>query len=390
MSCKIRQCWNLKYKALFKSPIFLATILVSSTLSGLVFGVPCLKERWGPRIEYLDDYQPVDPEKTEFVFGGGGYLNERWECHRLIYTSWSAKRFRVVIESFPEQLQVLDGNETVEFAPYVLQEGNLPEERCIWLGFTVVMPNQTGTYEVDLSITLYGWLFSKEYEWRYELAAEAFAHKTSLEECFSLTTNKETYRQDDIMTITIENISNETIWFTDGAYNIFFERFTGVDWEFHTAPVAIAVMTPLEAGETAQLTWPLDAPGQEFPAGRYRVGTHGVYAEFEVLEAEVEQAELERIIIEFLKTTDVADSLRENTVEILEVYDHKLGGKVVVVNYTTINAVHPYFMCEAIEHHTAVITLDEKLEVVSAFCVWGSFHNGKIWDLVNERWINGM
>lgn len=97
-------------------------------------------------------------------------------------------------------------------------------------------------------------------------------------------------------------------------------------------------------------------------------------------------ADLESIVIEFLKTTDVANG-SILSMEILEVYDHELGGKIAVVNYTTANAVHPHFMCEAIEHHTAVITLSKKKQVVSAFCVWGSFHDCKIWDLPNHRWI---
>lgn len=108
----------------------------------------------------------------------------------------------------------------------------------------------------------------------------------------------------------------------------------------------------------------------------------------DVKEVEPRMDVLEAIMIEFLKTTDVADSGWDGTVEITEVYDHKLGGKVIVVNYTTMNAVHPHFMCEAIEHHTAVITLNEEGEVMSAFCVWGSFHGpDKIWDLINQRWI---
>ncbi len=96
---------------------------------------------------------------------------------------------------------------------------------------------------------------------------------------------------------------------------------------------------------------------------------------------------LKELVIGFLKTTDVSDGEWNGTVEIKEVYDHKLGGKVIVVKYTSWNAVHPHFMCEAIEHHTAVVTLNEKGQVVSAFCVWGSFHDGEIWDLVNQRWI---
>jgi len=153
-------------------------ILAVSAVSGLALGGLYLKERWEPRIEYLDNYLPVDPDKTEFVFGGGGYLNEGCELHCMIYTSWSAKRFRITIENFSEELQVLDENKTVEVVPYVLQEGNLPEERCISLGFTVVMPNQTGTYEVNLSVRLYGWLlFSREYRWKYILTADIFVPK---------------------------------------------------------------------------------------------------------------------------------------------------------------------------------------------------------------------
>lgn len=109
------------------------------------------------------------------------------------------------------------------------------------------------------------------------------------------------------------------------------------------------------------------------------------YVDVEKVEPSV--TKLENVVTEFLKTTDVSKSLCDDTVEIKEVYDHNLGGKVIVVKYTTANTGHPHFMCEAIEHHTAVITLNEKWEVVSAFCVWGNFHDDKIWDLINQRWI---
>jgi len=97
-----------------------------------------------------------------------------------------------------------------------------------------------------------------------------------------ITLDKETYYQGDIMTITVENISNETVWFTGTAYNLFFERFNGTNWQFHTSIVEGAAMTPLEPRETGQIKWKLDVPLQPFPAGHYRVGTKGVYAEFDV------------------------------------------------------------------------------------------------------------
>jgi hypothetical protein len=369
-----------------KLPIlFLTAIIGVSVVSGLVLGVSFLKERWEPRIESIDN-SPVDLDRTEFRFGGGGYPNERCEYNYLVYTSWSAYNFEVVVESFSEELLVLDGDKRVEAVSHVLQEGKLPDERCIWLSFTVVMPNQTGNYELDLCIKLFGLFFSREYRWMYTFRVESFIFKPPTEADLIVTLNKEIYLRGETMNITIKNISNETVWFTDTACNLFFERFNGVDWEFHTAIIGGLMMAPLEPGETADYTWKLGVPLQPFPPGRYRVGTHGVYAQFEV--REVGDAELETIVTGFLKTTDVADTLWEDTVRIIEIYDNELGGKVVVVNYTTMNAVHPHFMCEAIEHHTAVITLNEKGRVISAFCIWGSFHGpDKIWDLVNQRWV---
>lgn len=266
--------------------LFLTAILGVSAVSGLVLGVSFLKERWEPRIEFIDNL-PVDPDKTEFRFGGGGYLNERCGYHYLVCTSWSAYKFLVIIESFSEELKVSDGEKRVGAAPYVLQEGKLPDERCIWLSFAVIMPNQTGTYELELSIRVFGLLFSREYKWKYVLTADIFVPKPLPEECLSITIDKETYYQGDITTITIENVSNETQCFGNAAYDVYFERFNGEYWEFYDAVPGAEVITYLEPGQTGQVTWELgghtDCP---FPAGRYRVGTHGVYAEFEVMEGQ--------------------------------------------------------------------------------------------------------
>jgi len=337
-----------------KLPIFFLTaILGASVLGGLVLGGSLLKERWEPRITYVDAL-PVDPGKTEFRLGGGGYVNERCEYYYLIYASWGARRFRVVIERFSGGLRVLDGDQRVEATPYLLQEGNLPEERCIWLSFGVVMPNETGTHELELSIRLSGWLFSKEYRWIYTFKVEPFVPKPPPEACLTVTLDKETYRQGEIMNITIENVSNETQWFGNAAYDVCFERFNGECGEFYDSVPGAEVITCLKPGETGQVTWKLGGhTDRPFPPGQYRVGVHGVYAEFEVVEDRLGEADLEAIIIEFLKTTDVPNGGWDGTVEIGEIYDHKPGGKVVVVNYTTVNGGHPGFFLEAIEHHTA-------------------------------------
>lgn len=107
-----------------------------------------------------------------------------------------------------------------------------------------------------------------------------------------------------------------------------------------------------------------------------------------VAQGELSEVEMRDIVTKFLKNTDVSDYLDENSVEIREAYDHQLGGKVLVVDYTTWSGGHPHFMLEALESHTAIITLNTDRKIVSAFCFHGSFHvQGKIWDLINQRWI---
>lgn len=278
-------------RSVAKLPIpFLIIILGASVMSGLLLGGSFLKERWEPRIEYLDNYLPVDPDKTEFVLGGGGYLNEKCECRHMIYTSWSAKRFRVTIESLSEELQVLDGNKTVEAVPYVLQEGNLPEERCIWLGFTVVMPNQTGTYDLGLSIRLSALLFSREYKWRYAFEVVHPPPDKPFENCLIMALDKETYHQGDNITMTIKNILNESIGFID--CKIVFEKSNGMDWEFYDSIPISLTKTYLDPREIGQFTLALiNYMDHPFPTGQYRLGIiryfgdeiDRVYAEFEVI-----------------------------------------------------------------------------------------------------------
>jgi len=119
----------------------------------------------------------------------------------------------------------------------------------------------------------------------------------------------------------------------------------------------------------------------------------GVVVDAPPVSLDVEEVEpivdsLRTIVTEFLKTTDVSKGLSNyEAIEIEEVYSHKFGGWVVVAEYGTTSAIHPYFMAEAIEHHRAVFTIDEKGQVTSAFCLWGTFHDDRVWDLVNQKWI---
>lgn len=95
------------------------------------------------------------------------------------------------------------------------------------------------------------------------------------------------------------------------------------------------------------------------------------------------EAKLKRIVVDFLKTTDVPRGGWNESVSIQEVYDHKLGGKTLLVEYETWNMGHPEFICEVLEKHIAILTINGKGHVVSAFCIHGS----RIWDLINQRWL---
>lgn len=319
------------------------------------------------------------------------YFNQTDEARALYFYSGTieAKKLEVKIDSFSEELTLLTLNNETITAPYSWQMtyGKV-EGRPTDFRFWIIAPNKPGEYEVNLRFVVSNsWLSSREYPQKLRVRVLPMPHKPKPEEILAITLDKEIYSQGDTMTITIQNISNETVWFTNAVYNLVFERFDDAfsDWVFHTAPIAAQVMTPLEPGGNAQVTWKLEV--ETFPSGLYRIDILGVNVEFNVIQVQLSEAELETIIIEFLKTTDVADGGWNGTVKIKEIYDHKLGGEVAVVEYTTANAIHPHFMAEAIEHHTAVITIDEKGKVASAFCVWGSFHDNKIWDLINQKWI---
>lgn len=278
-------------RSMGKLPIpFLIAILGASVAGGLVLAGPFRLE---PRIIYIDGL-PVDPDKTEFTFCDYAYLNEMREYLYLIYP-YQTNRFQVVIESLSEGLKVLDRRypldpKTVQSASYVLSEGKTPEEGCFWLGLTVIMPNQIGTYELDLSVRLSALFFSREYKWRYTFEVVHPPPEKPFENCLIIALDKETYHQGDNITVTIENILNESIGFID--CKIVFEKFDGVDWEFYDSIPIPLEKTYLEPGEIGQFTLALiDYMDYPFPAGQYRVGIirywgdeiDGVYAEFEVI-----------------------------------------------------------------------------------------------------------
>lgn len=196
-----------------------------------------------------------------------------------------ARKFQVIIDSFSEELKLFRLNESIK-APYVYEEiYRKVEGRPVGFAFIIVAPNKPGVYEINLRYIVFQdpiWLSWREYKQKVMVRIEPFPYKLRPEETLTIILDSEVYRQGDTMIIKIKNISNETQWFTNAAYDIIFLRFDPAsnDWVFHIAPIAADVMTPLRPQEEAQITWRLEA--NTFPAGRYRVGTKGVYAEFKV------------------------------------------------------------------------------------------------------------
>jgi hypothetical protein len=87
--------------------------------------------------------------------------------------------------------------------------------------------------------------------------------------------------------ITIKNISNKDVTFSNSGFDLFFERREGF-WPFFTWR-HVADFSPslpesrvLKSGENITLPYIIDKTWNPSfsESGRYRVGTHGVYAEF--------------------------------------------------------------------------------------------------------------
>ncbi|MFQ6075508.1 MAG: hypothetical protein ACE5Z5_05165 [Candidatus Bathyarchaeia archaeon] len=92
----------------------------------------------------------------------------------------------------------------------------------------------------------------------------------------NVTTDKSVYHQNDNITITVRNVSNETVAFGNSAYDLFFEKWNGVSWEFYTGVVGLEVITYLNPEETAEVHYELGGQTDKpFPAGKYQVISMG-------------------------------------------------------------------------------------------------------------------
>ena len=195
----------------------------------------------------------------------------------------NTRRFEVRIESFSKELTLVRGDEIIN-APYSYVETyRKPEGRPCYFGFRIIAPSKPGKYEINLRFIISNnWLSTREYPQKIKVVVRPMPHKPMPEDVLRIDLDKYVYRCGEVMNITIRNISDETLWFTNSVYNLAFERFDKNynDWIFHSAPRAEEIITSIYPGDTVQLTLTLSA--DEFPPGHYRIGTHGVYVEFDV------------------------------------------------------------------------------------------------------------
>lgn len=248
------------------------------------YAVPQLKSIFEPHPWSL--YPP--PAEYELI---DVYFNQTSEARTLYsyYGIVEARKLEVKIDSFSKELTLLTPNNETITALYSWHVTyRKVEGRPVAWEFWIIAPNKSGEYEINLRfIVSNSWLSSREYSQKLRVRVAPILYKPKPEEVLTVTLDKERYGEGDTMTIIIQNISNETQWFGNAAYDVCFERFNGVDWEFYDSIPGAEVITCLKPEETGQVTWKLgghtDSP---FPAGQYRVWVHGVYAEFEVIEVQ--------------------------------------------------------------------------------------------------------
>lgn len=92
----------------------------------------------------------------------------------------------------------------------------------------------------------------------------------------NVTTDKSVYQQNDNITITVKNLSNETVTFGNSAYDLFFEKWNGVSWEVYTGVIGLEVITYLNPEEIGEIGYKLGGQTDKpFPQGKYRVISEG-------------------------------------------------------------------------------------------------------------------
>jgi len=192
-------------------------------------------------------------------------------------------------------IDILDENEeNLLGVAGVVGAGIAREENNHIIGIAVYVENNvTDTHQIPSKLGEFT-VFIKEINEASEFEKESMIIRNMYYHLLNVTTDKTWYRQNDALTAIIENDSNETFTFGNSVYDLCFERWNGVAWEFYTGVIGLEVITYLNPGETAEIDYKLGSQTDKpFPPGKYRVFSKGwvengqsisvwAYAEFTV------------------------------------------------------------------------------------------------------------
>jgi hypothetical protein len=107
--------------------------------------------------------------------------------------------------------------------------------------------------------------------------------ENSLSENLAITLDKKIYQPGDEARITVTNLTDNTIRFYTWECELELERWNGATWENFVTWYQKQSSRDLGPHENVVVT--LGLSEMYFHSGEYRVGTRGVYAEFEVQES---------------------------------------------------------------------------------------------------------
>jgi hypothetical protein len=131
---------------------------------------------------------------------------------------------------------------------------------------TQQLPGKLGDFDV----------FVKRISEVSDFEKERMILRNAVYQLLNVTTDKTVYHQNDNMTITVKNDSNETLTFGNSVYGLFFQKWNGGSWKFYTGVIGLEVLTYLDQKETADVNYRLgDQIDNPFPTGKYRVVSTG-------------------------------------------------------------------------------------------------------------------
>jgi len=142
------------------------------------------------------------------------------------------------------------------------------------IGITIYLDNMTENHEIPNKLGDFT-IFIKGIDEASKFEIETMIIQNTHYHLLDVTTDKPTYNQNDNITITIKNFSNETFTFSNSIYNLYFEKWIDF-WELYTGIIGLEVITYLSPEETGQIIYKLgEHTEKSFQPGKYQVVSKG-------------------------------------------------------------------------------------------------------------------